>query len=54
MPLAQHGLDDTVRDLMFNSLGALIVAIFGQVHLTDVAEQVRDRIFGEANRDDPL
>lgn len=41
MPLAQHGLDDTVRDLMFNSLGAIIVAVFGQAHLLNVAETVR-------------
>ena len=54
MPLAQHGLDDTVRDSMFNSLGALLVAIFGQVHLTDVAELLRDRIYGDPRRDDPL
>jgi AcrR family transcriptional regulator len=45
MPLAQHGLDDTVRDLMFNSLGALLVAVFGQAHLADVAEIVRSRLF---------
>lgn len=45
MPLAQHGLDDTVRDLMFNSLGALLVALFGQVHLTGVAESVREHWF---------
>jgi hypothetical protein len=45
MPLAQHGLDDTVRDSMFNSVGALLVAIFGQVHLTGVAELVRERFF---------
>jgi len=44
MPLAQKGLDDTVRDLMFNSLGALIIAVFGQVHLTGVAESVRERL----------
>ncbi|QCS42465.1 hypothetical protein [Natrinema versiforme] len=44
MPLAQHGLDDTVRDLMFNSLGALLVGLFGQVYLTDVAETVRERL----------
>jgi AcrR family transcriptional regulator len=44
MPLAQHGLDDTVRDLMYNSLGALLVATFGQVHLTDVAETVREHL----------
>lgn len=47
MPLAQHGLDDTVRDLMFNSFGALLVAVFGQVHLTGVAETVRERFFTE-------
>jgi uncharacterized membrane protein YjdF len=44
MPLAQKGLDDTVRDLMFNSLGALIIAVFGQAHLTGVAESVRERL----------
>ncbi|GAB7118891.1 hypothetical protein JCM9743_13530 [Natrinema sp. JCM 9743] len=44
MPLAQHGLDDTVRDLMFNTLGALLVAMFGQAHLTGVAETVRERL----------
>jgi len=44
MPLAQHGLDDTVRDTMFNSLGALIVAIFGQAHLTGVAQLVQQRL----------
>lgn len=43
MPLAQHGLDDTIRDLMFNSLGALVVAVFGQAHLTGVAETVGKR-----------
>ncbi|QLD91297.1 hypothetical protein HWV07_19255 [Natronomonas salina] len=43
MPLAQHGLDDTVRDLIFNSFGALLVAALGQAHLSDVAEIVRDR-----------
>lgn len=40
MPLAQHGLNDTVKDLMFNALGALVVAIFGQVYLTDFAEML--------------
>lgn len=46
MPLAQHGLDDTVTDLMYNSLGALIVAIFGQAHLTDVANTLREHRWG--------
>ncbi|EMA60635.1 hypothetical protein [Halorubrum kocurii] len=46
MPLAQHGLDDTVFDLMYNSVGALLVAIFGQAHLTGVAERVREALYG--------
>ncbi len=44
MPLAQHGLDDTVRDMMFNTLGAILVATFGQAHLLGVAERVGDRL----------
>jgi len=43
MPLAQHGLDDTVKDSMYNSLGALLVATFGQAHLTGVAEGLREQ-----------
>jgi uncharacterized membrane protein YjdF len=46
MPLAQFGLDDTVADLMYNSVGALLVAIFGQAHLSGVAETVREALFG--------
>jgi hypothetical protein len=45
MPLAQHGLDDTVVDMLYNSLGALLVALFGQAHLTGVAESLRDRVW---------
>ena len=45
MPLAQHGLDDTVRDLLFNSLGALVVAGFGQAHLLGTAQTVQERFF---------
>jgi hypothetical protein len=45
MPLAQHGLDDTVLDLMYNSVGGLVVAAFGQVRFTGVAEKVRARLF---------
>ncbi|WP_115863590.1 hypothetical protein [Halorussus litoreus] len=45
MPLAQHGLDDTIRDLLYNSLGALAVAFFGQVHLTGVAEEMWEQLF---------
>jgi len=44
MPLAQHGLDDTVRDMLFNTLGAIVVATFGQAHLLGVAESVTERL----------
>ena len=44
MPLAQHGLDDTVRDMLFNTFGAVLVATFGQAHLLGVAETVKDRL----------
>jgi len=47
MPLAQHGLDDTVRDMMFNTLGAIVVATFGQAHLLGVAETVTERLTKE-------
>ena len=47
MPLSQVGLDDTVRDLIFNSVGALVVAAFGQAHLTGVAETVRESLLAE-------
>lgn len=46
-PLSQHGLDDTVRDLMFNSLGAILVGLFGQAHLTGVAERIRETVLLE-------
>lgn len=44
MPLSQHGLDDTVRDMMFNTLGGIVVATFGQAHLLGVAETVKERL----------
>ncbi|GAA0538905.1 hypothetical protein GCM10008994_12600 [Halorubrum ejinorense] len=51
MPLAQHGLDDTVLDLMYNSVGALIVATFGQAHLTGVAERIRAGLYGTLDKE---
>jgi hypothetical protein len=30
--------------MMFNSVGALLVAVFGQAHLTGVAELVQQRL----------
>jgi len=50
MPLAQHGLDDTVRDLMFNSAGALAVAAFGQAHLSGALERALESRRTEQSR----
>jgi len=47
MPLAQFGLDDTIKDMMFNTLGAVLVATFGQAHLSGVAEIVRGGLLEE-------
>jgi len=44
MPLAQFGLDDTIRDFMYNTVGALVVATFGQAHLLGVAESITERL----------
>lgn len=44
MPLAQRGLDDTVRDLLFNSFGAILVAVFGQAHLSGVVEGLQEGV----------
>ena len=44
MPLAQHGLDDTMTDLVFNTIGAVVVAIWGLPYLTDLTDDVTDRL----------
>ncbi|WP_411966055.1 hypothetical protein [Haloferax sp. YSMS24] len=46
--LTQYGLDDTILDLMYNSLGGLLVAIFGTAHLSGISDQLRDRMGGES------
>ncbi|MEY7850916.1 hypothetical protein AB7C87_17150 [Natrarchaeobius sp. A-rgal3] len=42
--LAQHGIDDTIVDMMFNTLGALIVATWGTVYLTEVSETLASQL----------
>jgi len=38
--LTQYGLDDTILDLFYNTMGGIVVALFGTVHLTGVADQL--------------
>jgi hypothetical protein len=49
--LTQYGLDDTVLDLFYNTLGGLLVAVFGTAHLSGLSADLADRLAGRsANR----
>lgn len=38
--LAQYGMDDIIYDLVFNQVGAIVVAAWGQVHLSGVSRDL--------------
>jgi hypothetical protein len=44
--LAQHGIHDTMIDLVFNLLGAILVATWGTAYLSDISYRLADK-FGE-------
>lgn len=46
MPLAQHGLHDTMTDVVFNTVGGIVVGLWGLPYLTDVTDAVTDRLEG--------
>ncbi|MCU4740701.1 hypothetical protein [Natronoglomus mannanivorans] len=46
MPLSQHGLADTMTDLVFNTIGSILVAFWGLPYLTDLTDAVTDRLEG--------
>lgn len=52
--LAQYGLDDTMTDMLFNTLGAIVVATWGTAYLTgfvtDLRRQFDDGDVEEKNR----
>ncbi|MFB6301060.1 MAG: hypothetical protein ABEH65_12460 [Halobacteriales archaeon] len=39
--LTQYGLNDTMLDLVFDTIGAIIVAIWGTAHLTGVVDAIQ-------------
>jgi len=47
--LTQYGLDDSMRDLLFNTLGAVVVATWGTAHLSDVSGALAAKL--DARRD---
>ncbi len=42
-PLVQYGIDDTVTDLLWDSLGGLLVAAWGHVHFHGLAVTLEER-----------
>ena len=42
--LTQYGLEDTMLDLVFDSVGAVIVATWGTAHLSDVVGALNERV----------
>lgn len=42
--LAQHGIKDTMLDLLFDAIGAVIVAIWGTAYLTDIVGALTERL----------
>jgi hypothetical protein len=48
--LIQYGLEDTMLDLVFDSVGAVIVATWGAAHLTDVSGYIQARLRARESR----
>ncbi|WP_313690825.1 hypothetical protein [Halorarum halobium] len=42
--LTQYGLEDTLLDLVFDTLGGVVVAVWGTAHLTDVTGALTERL----------
>jgi hypothetical protein len=42
--LTQYGLEDTMLDLLFDTLGGVVVAVWGTAHLTDVIGAITERL----------
>jgi hypothetical protein len=47
--LTQYGLGDTMLDFVFNSIGGLLVALWGGAYLADVSGAIRERFESRAN-----
>src|SRR6056297_3178253 len=42
--LTQFGLEDTMKDLLFDTVGGLLVAVWGTAYLSDVVGALTDRL----------
>lgn len=48
--LTQYGLEDTMMDLLFDTLGGVVVGIWGTAHLSDITEAMTQRLGGGEER----
>ncbi|SEW04174.1 hypothetical protein [Natrinema salifodinae] len=44
--VAQHGLSDTIVDLVYDTVGAVVAAIWGSFYLTELSERIAGRLDG--------
>ncbi|WP_053949016.1 DUF2238 domain-containing protein [Halolamina sediminis] len=44
--LTQYGLEDTMKDLLFDTLGGIVVGLWGTAYLTGLTESVSERLGG--------
>lgn len=51
--LTQHGIEDTMKDLLFDMIGAILVAAFGSAHLDSVVEDLERKIEGRLSAKNP-
>jgi hypothetical protein len=49
--LTVYGVDDTLLDLVFNTAGAVVVAVWGTAYLTDVSAAIRAKFDGRDSGD---
>ncbi|GAB7094819.1 hypothetical protein JCM30237_19720 [Halolamina litorea] len=46
--LTQYGIEDTMKDLLFDTLGGIVVGLWGTAHLSNVSEALTERLGGSA------
>lgn len=42
--LTQYGLEDTMKDLVFDTFGGLIVALTGEIYLVEFSDEIRSKL----------
>jgi hypothetical protein len=48
--LTQYGLEDTMKDLIFNTAGGMLVAITGEAYLNNTIQQLTEKLQNKVNQ----